>query len=297
MKFTTLVSLLVASSAALALPYEKRGLSALDIACAAAIKKEISGCITSEKVTLTNLESVCELYKSDKCQDFFESNSLATKLSCDSGVKDALETFKKAIKLHAASVIDLKCAKDEKGNVCPISNYVIENGDIPSDSSDQKWQDAVNETGKSKACSESFNNYADTVKNNADGASVVNDVIGGDLTPSANTDVIDNAVDTIKKTQGGDSASGDNGADGATGTTGTDGANTTGTDGANGATDGANTSNTPNTTNNANNANNANGSGQNTANQANDSNNSTSDATTVKASLALAVVLALSTLL
>lgn len=294
MKFTTLVTLIAASSAAFALPYEKRGLSATDLACAAAIKSEVSGCISSEKITLSNLDSVCSTYKSDKCQNFFNSNSLGTNLACGSAVKSTLETIKKAIKLHAASVIDLKCAKDENGNVCPISNYVIENGNIPSDSSDQKWQDAVNETGKSKNCSESFNNFANNYKNNADGASSLNDVIGGDLTPEANTDVLNDATNTINNAQSGNTgANGDNGANGANNANGTNGTNGTNSPNGTNGTNGANGANSPNGTNGTGNV----GSGQGTPNQANTTNDKTSDASSVKASLALAIIFALSTLL
>ena len=275
MKFSTLVSLVAASSAALAFPFKKKDIPGVNVECVTAIKAQISDCITSEQITFSNLESICSAYKSEKCQTFFNS-SISSIPACSGEVKDVVNSVEKSIKLHVASVIDLKCAKDENGNICPISNYVIQNGDIPSDPSDPNWQQAVQDTCKSKACSEAFINYTNTTNNNNNSndvnQTIVNGVIGGtgiDNTPVVNPNIINNAADTIKNTQG------DNIGNGTTSANGITGAN--GTTGVNGTTNGT--------------------TGQGTTNQANsNNNNSSSDATSLKASLTLAVVFTIYTL-
>jgi len=149
MKLSALVTLVATSSAVFALPFEKNNIPSISSDCASAIKSKISECVTSEKITLSNLDSICSAYKSDKCQSFFNS-SISSIDGCGSEESIILTAVEKYIKLKVASVLNLKCAKDEDGNICPISNYVIQNGDVPSDSTDPSWQQAVNDTCKSK---------------------------------------------------------------------------------------------------------------------------------------------------
>lgn len=279
MKFSALFTLVTASSA-LALPFEKRDIPGVSSDCYNALKSQFNDCLTSEKITFSNLESVCSAYKSEKCQNFFNS-SISNIDSCSNEVKTVLESVEKTIKSNVSRIINLKCAKDENGNICPISNYVIANGDIPSDPNNPEWKQAVDETCKSKACSEAFINYSDSTVNNDNGVSqaVAGGILNGvgvDTAPTGNVDVIKSTADTIKANS---DATGSTDATGTTGTTGTTGA--TGNTDANG-----------------------NGATQGNTNQANGSNNNntanaTSDATnlTFKATFALAVVYALSTLL
>jgi len=307
MKFSTIATLLAASSAALAFPFEKRDLLGLSSECGKAIKEQFGSCLTTEKITFDNLDSICNNYKSENCQKVFK-NGVGKIDACSKEVNTIIDALEKVIALNVSNVIDLKCAKDENGNTCPIANYVIQNGDVPSDPNDDKWKQAVDETCKSKSCSDAFINYSDASNNNPVNQPVVSGILNdvGVGAPTVNTEVVKNTADTIKANQGGDagssgsgssgSDSGSTGADttGATGTTGDAATGTTGATGANGTTGttgaaGAN----GNTTNGANNGNST------TTGNNGQGNATTSGASSfaVKGSLAMAVVYALSTLL
>ncbi|OUM66409.1 hypothetical protein PIROE2DRAFT_59381 [Piromyces sp. E2] len=255
-----------------------------------------------------NLESICSTYKSENCQNLFKSG-IGKIDACSNEVNTIIETLEKTIALSVTSVIDLKCAKDENGNICPISNYVITTGNVPEDPNDDKWKQAVSETCKSKSCSDAFINYGNTTTNNNVNQSIVNGIlnetgVGGGV-PTVNTDVVQNTVDTIKNSQGDNNgatgatgntgATGATGATGSTGTTGTTGDNgNNGASGVNGATGGNGNATTGTTNGNA-------GNGQGNVNQGNSTNpsNATSDASTLafKGTLTMAVVYVLSTLL
>jgi len=204
MKLSALITLVASSSVVLALPFEKNNIPNISSDCASAIKSQIGDCITSEKITLSNLDSICSAYKSDKCQNFFNS-SINSIEGCSSEASIIVTAVEKYIKLKVASVLNLKCAKDENGNVCPISNYVIQNGDVPSDSTDPNWQQAVQDTCKSKTCSDAFIDYTNnTINNNGVNSEVMGAILGStDTIPIVNTDVITDAADTIKNNGGG----------------------------------------------------------------------------------------------
>jgi len=309
MKFTTLVTILAASTSAFAFPYERRDVLSLTGDCGKVLKEQFSNCLISEKITLDNLENVCSTYKSEKCQNLIKSG-IGKIDACSSQINTVIETFDKVISGKIASAIELKCAKDENGNVCPISNYVIQNGDIPQDPNDDKWKQAVEETCKSKACSEAFINYTDATTNTPVSQTVVSGILSeaGVQTPEVNTDVLKNTADTIKASQSdaaktGDAATtgstGDAATTGSTGDATTTGANDNDTTTSNAATTGATGANNTATTGASNTASNGN-SVQGTANQANtsnDSNTSGAASLTFQGSLTMAIVFVLSTLL
>jgi len=201
MKFFNLITLVATSSSAFALPVEKRDLFGVSAVCVAALKAQMNACIPSEKVTTDNLESICSTYNSLKCKAFLKA-SISSIPGCDGEAKEVIESLERSVKTTVANSLDLKCAKDDSGNICPISKYVIENGKVPDDENDQAWKDAVNSTCQSKPCSEAFTNFSENIADVSGFSQSIVTVLGTvgfDSIPNSNPDLVSNTAETIKE--------------------------------------------------------------------------------------------------
>jgi len=283
MKLFNLIALVAVSSSAFALPVERRDLFGVSAVCVAAIKAQMDACVPSGKVTLDNLESACSTYNSLKCKAFFKT-SISSITGCGGEAKEVIQSLEKSVKTTVANSLELKCAKDNNGNICPISKYVIENGNVAKDQNDQAWKDAVNATCGSKSCVEAFTDFSENIADTSGfSQAIVSGILGTvgfDTIPNSNPDLVKSTADIVKGNQ--------------CGSTGTNSTNNTNSNNGNNGTNNTNGNNGNNgTLTNVNNGSTV----QNTSNQANNSNDDSSDATTIKGTLSLAVVFALFVLL
>jgi len=154
--------------------------SILDIfkECDEAIMKE---CDIFSEIKKDNLETICTTFKSEKCQKLM-TDGVSSIAAC-SNLTDTLLALKiEILKLQKAS-IEFLCVKDEKGKSCPFVEYELENSSMlkfnlsdfqtttekkeSSKKEDTKEEEAsiaaINETCKSKICTNSLIEYSNTL--------------------------------------------------------------------------------------------------------------------------------------
>ncbi|ORX75391.1 hypothetical protein BCR32DRAFT_329837, partial [Anaeromyces robustus] len=124
-------------------------------------------CISQETdVTKINYDEICKPLNDKKCIDFF-NKGLSELEGCKSYPKDQLEFSNKVVKFEYATLKFL-CEKDEQGKDCPLSTLVKDvsqsmdtNEMIIDEQDEQEMAKLLDDTCKSKRCTENTVNFYD----------------------------------------------------------------------------------------------------------------------------------------
>lgn len=155
MKFTTQFVALVAATAINAIPLEKRD-------CVITLS-DYDECLQGSDVNMSNIDSICASYNSQKCQNFY-ANGLTNEINaCNNEHVNIKLDIDDVIKSNQAK-LKFICTKDESGNICPMVKYSMENKIKASESNNPAYLQSSNDTCKSKLCSDAYVQYLQQVK-------------------------------------------------------------------------------------------------------------------------------------
>jgi len=180
MKFTNLLTLVAATSAfAYTIPSKRANVDlanldltkilegATGLTTSEACKKasdEFQECIIgTDQIKKDTLDKICETYNSQKCQDFYK-NGLSGVEACKDDEAFLIQMSNVMIESNQSN-IGLFCIKDEANQYCPYGQFII---DIASKSEtitdaevETSYNLAVNNSCKSKKCTDAFLEYTD----------------------------------------------------------------------------------------------------------------------------------------
>jgi len=180
MKITNFVSLIAATSTfALTIPSKRADvdLSNIDltnllsgaegIATSDECKKataEFKECfIGTDLIKNDTLDKVCETYSSQKCQDFYK-NGLNNIDACKNDNALLLQ-MSTVMTETIQSNIGVFCIKDEANQYCPYGQFILDlaskSENITNEEVEKNYNFAVNNSCKSKKCTDAFIEYTD----------------------------------------------------------------------------------------------------------------------------------------
>jgi len=159
MKFAIqLLSLVAISSVAYSysIPLKKRSAKFHDLSkpCLDVIDS-YNECMFDSNLNQNNLDSNCKIYESQKCQNFYKTRVSGLD-ACKNENSNSLNVSDFVIDTHHYSV-NYYCARDEDGNICPLSKYNVENmAGLTKEQRRQKFEDALNASCRSKTCLDAY---------------------------------------------------------------------------------------------------------------------------------------------
>jgi gas vesicle protein len=156
MKFFSaqLITLITATTSFAAPFLERRDMFSVSRDCRKAAK-QYEECVAD--IHLSNIQSVCATFNSEKCLSFRNNGFLFNLAECKNETQDNL-TYSSNV--FEARYIETKfrCTNDESGNICPINKYELES--VVLNNYDQPLKD----TCKSQACSNAYVEYINNIK-------------------------------------------------------------------------------------------------------------------------------------
>lgn len=149
--------------------------------CEDAMKK-YEECLVNTDVTKDNVDSVCEILNSEKCQTFYKDN-VALLPECQISVVNHI--------IRIAEVdVTLKCSRDESGQYCPLNKFFLDDAEKNGyniDRLDNKdFKEAIQSTCKSQKCTEDYRAALDILESFKNEAQSLASLFSDDVSISKN---------------------------------------------------------------------------------------------------------------
>jgi len=145
----------------------------------------------------TAVETVCDTFYTDKCQQFYK-NGIKSLEGCKSDNEHRVTYWQGKVDLEVGTITSI-CGKDEAGNYCPVQSLIIDLNKkiISQDEYLKKLEDSIKETCKSSQCIDIYLKYnlaeaKQEIENSINEAqkNILNEM-------KANNQVVQNPVNTI----------------------------------------------------------------------------------------------------
>jgi hypothetical protein len=130
--------------------------------------------IGMNEIDANNKDNVCNVFNSEKCQNFFKNGVKSVK-GCEN-LQDLLLKIEELLVETNSVSLKMQCAKDESGKYCPLSNLPTQFiSEVKSSSNstitEQQYDEAVKATCKSRTCIDAaleFETGANKIKDEID---------------------------------------------------------------------------------------------------------------------------------